>query len=315
MTETHKTVERRMDEKETLKLAKQAAKKRKAEEKESQRLLAKQQRLCIAEAKKETTRERRRERDRERKRISSMTPVEVEAERERKRIANMTPVEVKAERERKRIASMTPVEAEAERERKRIANMTPEQIEIQRERDLIANMTPEQIEIQRERDRIVNMTPEQIEIQRERDLISNMTPEQLEIEKQKRKGVKARKERVRDGMYLGHVDKYDDNAERFSIGDMCVECPHCKALSYKREPLSSVHSCCCQGKINVSPLTPYPPELLELLGKRRFMENIRIYNLQFAFASYNTQNVSISNGGPYVYKILGKVEIASANVC
>jgi hypothetical protein len=65
-----------MDVKEEQKFA--LPEKKHKDEKEAQMLLDKEEKLRASEAKKEATRERRRERDRKRKRISNMTPVEVD---------------------------------------------------------------------------------------------------------------------------------------------------------------------------------------------------------------------------------------------
>lgn len=71
-------------------------------------------------------------------------------------------------------------------------------------------------------------------------------------------------------------------------------------------------NCCTNGKVQVPNLTE-PPELLKelILGtnarSKKFIQNIRAYNMMFSFTSMSgKQDTSINRGGgPYVYKIKG----------
>ncbi len=113
---------------------------------------------------------------------------------------------------------------------------------------------------------------------------------------------------------------YHDPAQRFSLGPMSVECPHCHALHFKSERLTNSSNirpkfglCCLQGQIQLPPLAE-PPQLLRKLltsstpRARNFREMIRQYNCAFAFTSVAVnvdEAVLRGGGGPYSFKIHG----------
>src|SRR6266436_3479754 len=83
---------------------------------------------------------------------------------------------------------------------------------------------------------------------------------------------------------------YHDPAQRFSLGPMSIECPHCHALHFKSERLTNSSNirpkfglCCLQGQIQLPPLAEPPQLLCKLLTSstpraRNFRERIRQYN-------------------------------------
>uniref|UniRef100_T1JPI3 Uncharacterized protein n=1 Tax=Strigamia maritima TaxID=126957 RepID=T1JPI3_STRMM len=83
--------------------------------------------------------------------------------------------------------------------------------------------------------------------------------------------------------------KHDvSEVEEFYLGKMDIECPHCGALHFKGEILSS--RCCHKGKVKLPPLKKYPEPLKDLLlgsDKRSqdFRTHIRQYNSLLSFAS------------------------------
>ena len=91
--------------------------------------------------------------------------------------------------------------------------------------------------------------------------------------------------------------RYHDPAQRFSLGPMSVECPHCHALHFKSKRLTNSSNirprfglCCLQGQIQLPPLAEPPQLLRQLLTSstpraRNFRERIRQYNCAFAFTS------------------------------
>jgi hypothetical protein len=100
------------------------------------------------------------------------------------------------------------------------------------------------------------------------------------------------------------------------------ECNYCHAIMWEDEKLTcstannnKFGTCCLQGKIDLPPLNPCPPEINELLTKntalnKEFMSRIRLYNNSLAFTS-SSANVDDSlmsaTSGVYTYRINGAV--------
>lgn len=107
-----------------------------------------------------------------------------------------------------------------------------------------------------------------------------------------------------------------------SLGSMTVECPHCHALHWMVERLSSSSNrsptfgtCCLEGKIQLPYLTVPPPPLDRLFKSRddvskAFRKNLRRYNAAFAMVSLGVQvDHAINNGGgPPIYRIKGELK-------
>ncbi|KIL59782.1 hypothetical protein M378DRAFT_54879, partial [Amanita muscaria Koide BX008] len=102
---------------------------------------------------------------------------------------------------------------------------------------------------------------------------------------------------------------------------MNVQCPHCKALHWMAEKLSSSSQrspkfgmCCNQGKVALPPHPDPPPQIRELYESleqrcKDFRNNIWKYNRAFAFTSLGVNEVkSLNNGrGPPVFCISGEL--------
>ncbi|KAL5699216.1 DNA helicase [Ranunculus cassubicifolius] len=102
---------------------------------------------------------------------------------------------------------------------------------------------------------------------------------------------------------------------------MDVRCKHCNTLHWLDERLanSSVKnplfgSCCLQGKVSLSPLSPLPPPIQSLYEgsdalSRSFREFIRSYNAVNAFSSLGVKiNDRVLNGcGPSSFTIHGQL--------
>ena len=99
------------------------------------------------------------------------------------------------------------------------------------------------------------------------------------------------------------------------------KCGHCGARFFYNERLNKKlpttdpkFSLCCKGGQVTLPLLNKPPSpLLELLDSnhpkhKHFMENIRAYNIVFAFTSMGGKtNSNLNKGkGPYVYNLAGR---------
>ncbi|GMF48414.1 unnamed protein product [Phytophthora fragariaefolia] len=92
----------------------------------------------------------------------------------------------------------------------------------------------------------------------------------------------------------------------------CV--PLCQAWKW---PAESDFICCLKGRVQLTPLQPAPPRLLQLYGDKEFRRHIRAYNQAFAFTSIgasssdNTfrdvnQDQSVAGQhGVYAYRIQG----------
>lgn len=114
---------------------------------------------------------------------------------------------------------------------------------------------------------------------------------------------------------------YQEPAERHDLGPMDALCPHCEALHWLDERLSSSSvrnpkfgMCCDNGKVRLPFLELPPPPLLDLFlsdrpDAKEFRENIWKYNRAFAFTSLCAQeDHTINNGrGEPVFRIFGEL--------
>jgi hypothetical protein len=114
---------------------------------------------------------------------------------------------------------------------------------------------------------------------------------------------------------------YQEPAGRHDLGLMNIRCPHCEALHWLDEKLSSstVHNpkfgiCCDSGKVRLPFLELPPPPLLDLFvadhpDAKEFRENIWKYNRAFAFTSLSAQEdhtINMGRGKP-VFRIFGEL--------
>ena len=104
------------------------------------------------------------------------------------------------------------------------------------------------------------------------------------------------------------------------FGDPTYPCSYCGALMWfdekvKNTPVNKPEFsiCCSRGKIQLPKLQQPPPLLRDLLSNRHpnsrnFIENIRAYNMMYAFTSMGgIQDNSVNNGrGTYTYKLGGQ---------
>ena len=89
--------------------------------------------------------------------------------------------------------------------------------------------------------------------------------------------------------------------KKYSIGHSHF-CQHCQTIRFLGEPLN----CCHNEKVQLPPLSCYPPELIALfqrkdLQSKNFMDNIRAYNSAMAFASFGAQIAFPPGRRPYCF--------------
>ncbi|KAL6554020.1 hypothetical protein OROMI_019693 [Orobanche minor] len=119
---------------------------------------------------------------------------------------------------------------------------------------------------------------------------------------------------------LLETKKIKQKSEYFDIGDPIYECEHCKAQMWigenvERAKLSTpkFSLCCLKGKV-VLPILAEPPQLMrDLLENRhdkskKFIEDIRAYNMMFSFTSMGGKiDYSVNKGaGPYTFRLGGQ---------
>ncbi|XP_058775274.1 uncharacterized protein LOC131649531 [Vicia villosa] len=110
--------------------------------------------------------------------------------------------------------------------------------------------------------------------------------------------------------------------EYYDIGSPLIECCYCKAMMWYQERMhKSTHSanpkfmmCCGNGKVEL-PMLRHPPEQLakllfdhESIVSRKFQQQIRLYNMMFAFTSPGAKiDNRFNNGrGPPTMRIQGQ---------
>ncbi len=82
-------------------------------------------------------------------------------------------------------------------------------------------------------------------------------------------------------------------------------CPHCRAYRWKEERPGF---CCMNGKVQLNPLPPAPPEIQQLyrVGGPKFLDNLRAYNNALALASLGCSEHRMAGFSP-TFKIQGKL--------
>jgi hypothetical protein len=102
--------------------------------------------------------------------------------------------------------------------------------------------------------------------------------------------------------------------ERHFLGLMVLECPYCKARSWRGEKLS----CCHHGAVHLPLQDMVPAQLSAIILSPHVRQNIRPYNTIMAFASTGHQNKSIVGGtfvlGGRAYHRIGSL-LPGKHVC
>jgi len=152
---------------------------------------------------------------------------------------------------------------------------------------------------------------------------SEQTTEQKQnAKKQKRIKYAAKQEQLKkqflklgccniDDYMEGIVEGNEIENSRHRFERMSNSCEYCYALKWKDE---TEGFCCQSGKVVLSPLSPAPPNLYNLLTsndpvlKEPFVNQIRLYNNVLAFTSLRTKvidDLATAKKGVYTLKIQG----------
>ncbi|XP_057545879.1 uncharacterized protein LOC130824877 [Amaranthus tricolor] len=107
----------------------------------------------------------------------------------------------------------------------------------------------------------------------------------------------------------------------FDVGDPDIKCEYCLAFMWANERARKDGSlknakfslCCMKGKVQI-PTLKNPPRFLEDLLSRKdsrsryFVENIRAFNMMFAFTSMRgrVDNTVNKGRGPYCFRLGGQ---------
>ncbi|KAL7294873.1 hypothetical protein TKK_0011797 [Trichogramma kaykai] len=113
---------------------------------------------------------------------------------------------------------------------------------------------------------------------------------------------------------FSHISNIQENF----LGDMIIECIHCKAKHFHGELVpdkgTSFNDCCSHGKVELPINATFPNELEQLFNgdhelSQQFFQSIRLYNTMFSFASFNANIIDFNNTrpGPYCFKIQGRI--------
>ncbi|GMF57085.1 unnamed protein product [Phytophthora fragariaefolia] len=224
----------------------------------------------------------------------------------------------------------------AERQRIRRVNMTYSQTELrrakarERQRARRAQLTgsqraaPRMVDRQRRQDRrerpnSAERGQAQHEDQNRRaEVRAEQTDRARDVQRQQNRVRRKAPQRCR-----GHVNHEDFRASMITGKDVVdgrhrlpptTVCPLCQAWKW---PAESDFICCLKGRVQLPPLQPAPPRLLQLYGDKEFRHHIRVFNQAFAFttigasSSDNTfrdvnQDQSVAGQhGVYTYRIQG----------
>ncbi|GMF38034.1 unnamed protein product [Phytophthora fragariaefolia] len=224
----------------------------------------------------------------------------------------------------------------AERQRIRRANMTYSQterrraIDRERQRARRAQLTGSQraatrmVDRQRRQDRRERQnSAERAQAQHEdqnrrAEVRAEQTDQERDVQRQQNRVRRKAPQRCR-----GHVNHEDFRASMVTGKDVVdgrhrlpptTMFPLCQAWKW---PAESDFICCLKGRVQLPPLQPAPPRLLQLYGDKEFRRHIRAYNQAFAFTSIgasssdNTfrdvnQDQSVAGQhGVYTYRIQG----------
>ncbi|GMF22530.1 unnamed protein product [Phytophthora fragariaefolia] len=215
-----------------------------------------------------------------------------------------------AEQQRARRAKLTASQTERIKEREIVRrkasrarmtysqrNRVRETTRVQQQQHRVQQTPVESVE-ERERNRrqhqarCVERTPEEVEAARKTDrlhyAVTRVALSESMVESDRAQNRVRRKAPKR---CLGHVDHEDFRASMVTGKDVVdgwhrlpptTVCPLCQAWKW---PAKSDFISCLKGRVQLPPLQPAPPRLLQLYGDKEFRRHIRAYNQKFAFTS------------------------------
>ena len=106
------------------------------------------------------------------------------------------------------------------------------------------------------------------------------------------------------------LDMNENAISTYSLGEMNLTCPFCKAVHFcfeqTREKLFS--TCCCKGKIKLNIDEHQYPECVKQLTKdKSFLRLSRIYNNLLALGSFTAKIQTLKGKGPQTVRVCGQV--------
>ncbi|GMF31644.1 unnamed protein product [Phytophthora fragariaefolia] len=215
------------------------------------------------------------------------------AEQQRIRRANMTASQTERRRAKDR-----------ERQRARRARMTEEQRGAIRQTEGLrqqlrrAQRTPMASDVERERNREQRQTLRNTPTQAAQDVSRESDRDRHAASRADRTTTEVNAEREQNRVRpkapkrcYGHVNHEDFKASMVTGKDVVdgrhrlpstTMCPLCQAWKW---PAESDFICCLKDRVQLPPLQPAPPRLLQMYGDKEFRRHIRAYNQAFAFTS------------------------------
>jgi len=257
-------------------------------------------RAAISASQKERDRAKNAERARVRRaRLNTPVARARDAERMRAERARLLEVRTDEDMERERLrraglrSSMTDAQMDASQESARV-----------RQQHTRASRTEEDVAAARERDRL-----------RTQLMRANRTAEEQDADRER---ARVRRRCLQKGLALCNQENFSASMVtgphvvdgRHRLPETTV-CEHCNAWKW---PAESKKGCCIEGAVQLPPLAPAPPLLLNLLKDPEFRRKIRAYNQAFAFtsigASCNARGIRASQPGRKRGRSTGRIHLS-----
>lgn len=162
-------------------------------------------------------------------------------------------------------------------------------------------------------------TPEQSQARRHQQatyMASQRTTETYEMAESRRRTVAERAEHRHQtftrntwGVFSKAAFEYDETHKHIKIEAMSIDCKYCGALKWKEE---AAGMCCSGGKVAIPSIDEPVQPLKELFCNetdisRRFLKNIRKYNMCFHMTSFGADKIVSMPGFRPTFTIQGQV--------
>ncbi|PAV56584.1 hypothetical protein WR25_23385 [Diploscapter pachys] len=216
--------------------------------------------------------------------------------------------------------TQTDKERDAERKRNERESESQEQRENRMQRDTQRHREMRDGESDSQREKRLESQAERQRELRDRESDSQRSQRnQQNSQRQVTQRTNARRRRLNETTNLARETiEHEDYIQCLDVGNLDLECRHCKALFFEGEKVSNTArgvftKCCRKGELTLeNAFEGYPVDLYKLLTRnnaqfsKNFKENIRNYNSSFAFASMKAQS-QVQSVMPFCYKIQGQI--------